>query len=484
MVFASTVFLWTFLPSVLCLYGIAELNGKQGLKNFLLLFASLFFYSFGEPKHILLLILCTLVNYAGGIVIDWAIRDEKENIKKITLFLVIFLNLALLGYYKYANFAIDLLNGMFSREVVEPRGIVLPIGISFYTFQAMSYSIDTYRGRCAVQKSFWKLLLYISFFPQLIAGPIVRYRDVQEQIDHRKVDLETFTEGVRRFSEGLAKKIVLANTFAERADYVFSLLSTERDPKSAWYGLFLYSLQIYFDFSGYSDMAIGLGKMFGFHFQENFNYPYISASVSEFWRRWHISLSGWLREYLYIPLGGNRKGLIRTCANLLFVFLITGLWHGAGGTFIIWGLIHGALVVVERIFKARSNSANKRKTACLQCVFGHVGTIFAVMLAWVFFRSESLTEAFSYLRSLFPLWGADFIRRNGFREIFGMKCILLSLASIPICAGIPNYLRKRMEEAMPSVYAIVMPLVIGMELLLSMLLLASDSYNPFIYFRF
>ena len=468
------IFLWIFLPVTLIIYYLLELLtrflGKTGqtAKNCRLLLVSVVFYSWGEPRYIVLLILSVLLNFAGGLAIDGA-RDNLK-LKKASLFVCVLLNLLLLGYFKYYNFAADLINGFAGTEQLPVKNIVLPIGISFYTFQAMSYVIDLYRGKTGVQKSFYKLALYITFFPQLIAGPIVRYRDIAEQIDVRTVGVEKFTSGVQRFVLGLAKKVLIANTMAKGVDIIFDMDFTYLNTTLAWVGIILYALQIYYDFSGYSDMAIGLGRMFGFEFLENFDLPYTSASVREFWRRWHISLSTWFREYLYIPLGGNRKGNIRTYLNLLIVFFATGLWHGAGETFVIWGLFHGLFLVLERLFLGRLLDRNPVKPV------NHLYTLLVVLIGWVFFRADTLPQAGEYITAMFyPRYALEYT----LTELLGRQCLITAALGILFAGVLPAGLMKRAsgQQALRLVYVPVF-------LFLCIIMLASDAYNPFIYFRF
>ncbi|MCD7769194.1 MAG: MBOAT family protein, partial [Oscillospiraceae bacterium] len=340
MVFSSAIFLFAFLPIIFIAYRLVP--GQKG-KNWLLILFSLIFYSFGSLTYLPLLLFSVLCNYIAGLLVARPGRGRKA-----ALVGAVIVNLTLLGTFKYLDFLIENINGILGTAI-PLAGITLPIGISFFTFQGMSYVIDTYRNPDSGTKSFSKVLLYISLFPQLVAGPIVKYLDVSQQIDQRSCTPELTRQGIVRFIVGLSKKLLLANTLGLVADQVFSLTAAQLDVRSAWLGAVCYTLQIYFDFSGYSDMAIGLGKMFGFSFYENFRHPYCSASVTEFWRRWHISLSSWFREYLYIPLGGNRKGTARTRLNLLIVFFCTGLWHGASWTFVLWGLWHGAFRLLESI---------------------------------------------------------------------------------------------------------------------------------------
>ena len=469
MVFASMLFIWLFLPVTLVLYYLLSLTKKQVLKNLLLLLVSILFYAWGEPKYVVLLFISVAINYTGGLGIAWA--GENSGARKAALFVTVLLNLLLLGYFKYYNFFADNLNGLLGGELIPVRDIVLPIGISFYTFQAMSYVIDLYRGKCLLQRSFWKLLLYIMFFPQLIAGPIVRYRDVAEQIDERHVDFDKFALGVTRFMVGFGKKVLLANTFAEAVDKVFSIPGLDISTAMAWYGMLLYSMQIYFDFSGYSDMAIGLGKMFGFDFLENFDFPYLSASIREFWRRWHISLSTWFKEYLYIPLGGNRKGKLRTYINLIIVFFATGFWHGAGWSFVLWGLIHGAFSILERLFLGKVLD----KGGAMRYL-SHVYCLIVVGLSWVLFRAEDLGLAMSYYGTMFSLRES---MSYGFLEIFDRECIAFSIVGILLCGVISPAVQLKIRES-----ALFKSVLLPIIFFFGVCFLISGSYNPFIYFRF
>lgn len=346
MLFSSMLFLWLFLPVVFVSYYLI----KKEYRNVLLLISSIIFYAWGGVSYTLIMFSSIIINYIFALLIDKAIEEDNELKKKIYLSLCIVINLSILAYFKYTDFAISIINSISKKEVIQLKNIILPIGISFYTFQALSYVIDVYREHNKAQKNIINLALYISFFPQLIAGPIVKYHDIDTQITERTENLENISYGIKRFIYGLSKKVILANMFALSCDEILKQPIGDIGTALAWLAAVLYTLQIYYDFSGYSDMAIGLGHMFGFKFLENFNYPYISKSVQEFWRRWHISLSTWFKEYLYIPLGGNRKGKYFTYLNLLIVFFATGLWHGASFNFILWGLWHGFFLIIERVF--------------------------------------------------------------------------------------------------------------------------------------
>ena len=373
MVFSSAVFLFIFLPVVFVLSRV--LPGIRA-KNILLLIASLLFYAFGEPVYILLMLASILVNFTAGRLLPLC----GKGLDKLVLALAVVLNLGMLSLFKYTDFFLTTVNQVFSLEI-PLTGIALPVGISFFTFQGLSYVIDVYRDREMCAKSIVKLALYISLFPQLIAGPIVIYHDVANQIDHRETTPELTADGIRRFVLGLGKKLLLANTAGRMADLVFTATAQQLDIRVAWLGALCYCLQIYFDFSGYSDMAIGLGRMFGFQFLENFNYPYVSSSIKEFWRRWHISLSSWFRDYLYIPLGGNRKGKLRTEVNKGIVFFCTGLWHGASWNFVLWGLWHGVFIILEDLLP---------KGGKVRRAIGHVTTPLIVLLGFVLFRADTL----------------------------------------------------------------------------------------------
>ena len=469
MVFSSMVFLWIFLPVCLVLTRLIPVTRVQ---NYILLIASLLFYAWGEPRYIFLMLFSIVMNWGFGLLIA-----SGKGKKGFWLFLDVAANLGILGYYKYANFVLNTLDHLFTQVEIPRTNSALPIGISFFTFQAMSYVIDLFRGKYPVQKNPLHVALYISFFPQLIAGPIVQYKDIQEQILDRKITTEKTAEGIRRFLYGLGKKVIIANLVAIGADALFGLDPAELSGGMAWCAAILYSLQIYYDFSGYSDMAIGLGKMFGFTFLENFNYPYISASVQEFWRRWHISLSSWFRDYLYIPLGGNRKGKFRTYVNLFIVFACTGLWHGASWNFVGWGLYHGAFLIIERMGFNRVLKRSK--------VLSRVYAVLVAVVGWVFFRVESVTHGFAIVRRMFLFWqypagqtslGMLFTNQTAIAAVLGLiGCgILQSVCSAGKLGPLAQKWKGSLAEALWLIAV----------LLVSLLLLANNTYNPFIYFRF
>lgn len=461
MVFSTPIFLFLFLPAVLVLNYIIP-KKYIAAKNVVLLIASLFFYAWGEPKNVLLMLLSIAVNYVCGLLLGRFDSDEKK--RKVVLWASVVFNLGLLFFFKYFSFVTG---GLFPV-------IKLPIGISFFTFQIMSYTIDVYRRSVEPQKSLLKLALYISLFPQLIAGPIVRYIDVEKQLTYRECTAEKTARGMIRFSMGLAKKVIVSNTVAAICDGIFG--STNTVPAfTAWVGVICYALQIYFDFSGYSDMAIGMGHMLGFDFLENFNYPYVSCSVQEFWRRWHISLSSWFRDYLYIPLGGNRRGKVRTYINLIIVFACTGLWHGASFSFIVWGLWHGLFLVIERLgFKKALDKLPK--------FIGWIYTMLVVLVGWVFFRADTLSAAMKYLGEMFSFSGGV---ANGMAQFDNLSFIITAIALV-LCTPVYQLVKGKLEKTeVGKKAAFVIGAVLATGLfILSVIFLTGSGYNPFIYFRF
>lgn len=468
MVFSSPVFLFIFLTAVYILHRIVP---GITAKNVLLLVFSIIFYTFGEPKAVVLMIISIIMNYFFGLYMS----GERKG-RKAVLGAAVTANLLMLGIFKYAGFAAETLNRLPFVSVAVPK-IALPIGISFYTFQAMSYVIDAYKEPKYVQRNLYKLALYITFFPQLVAGPIVKYYDFADQIDHRTCTPEQTAQGIRRFITGLSKKLLIANTMALAADYVYSLDTSELSLSLAWLGAVSYLFQIYFDFSGYSDMAIGLGKMFGFTFRENFNYPYISQSMQEFWRRWHISVSTWFKEYLYIPLGGNRKGKTRTAVNKLIVFFCTGLWHGASMNFIVWGLLNGGFMMLE--------SYNVLTPKKWLRPFRHIYAVLVTILAFVFFRADDLSTACRFIGRMFDPTNGSSVRTAMFmRQITPMYLVMLVLAivfSTPVVKTVKERLAAKKASGAAEACSYVVSLVM---LMLCIITLSSSSYNPFIYFRF
>ena len=457
MVFSSLLFLFMYLPAVLAVYYITP----RRWRNALLFVVNLIFYGWGEPIYVSLMIFSTVVDYTCG----WFINKYRhQNDKKARAFLVasMVINLSLLGFFKYAGFITDTLNFLPFLHIPSFK-VALPIGISFYTFQTMSYSIDVYRGDAPVQKNIISFGTYVSLFPQLIAGPIVRYKDVAYQLDHRRETLDDFTKGVCIFCVGLAKKVLIANQMGALWDAIRATGETN-GWLGSWVGIIAYSFQIYFDFSGYSDMACGLGNMLGFEFLKNFNYPYISKSITEFWRRWHISLGTWFREYVYIPLGGNRKGFGRQILNLFIVWFLTGLWHGASFNFIFWGLYFGTLLVIEKIVLKKWLD---QSPAWVQ----HIYSLFFIVLGWVIFYFTDLGEMGAFFASLFSFAGPVVGQSAG-------ALILSSLASTPL--GAKLYAKVKATAFDPALRTAYCTVVMG----LSTALLVSQSYNPFLYFRF
>lgn len=461
MVFSSGVFLLVFLPITFIVN--LFLSTKQS--NIWLLIASLLFYAWGEPFFVLLMILSIIVNWLVGM----GIAKSEGKLKRLILTLGIVFDLGFLGYYKYAGFVVSLLNRLAHHEIMSVPQIALPIGISFFTFQAISYIVDVYRKDTEYSKSVVNVALYIAFFPQLIAGPIVKYRDINKQIEKRKVNWVKVSDGFKRFIYGLAKKVLISNVLGLCVDTIYSNDLSFIDYKVAWIGALAYTFQIYYDFSGYSDMAIGLGKMFGFDILENFNFPYVSKSISEFWRRWHISLGSWFREYLYIPLGGNRKGEIRTYINLCIVFFLTGLWHGANLTFVFWGLYHGFFRIIERLgFEKWLKKHN---------VLATIYCFLVVNFGWVIFRSTSIINSLRYLaRMILP-----FKYNNSTIEMYtflNLKVVFIGVVAILGACCVPKKIANKWKSSIPeAIYCVVL-------LILCLASIASNTYNPFIYFQF
>ena len=479
MLFSSAIFLFLYLPSFLLIY---YLLPKQ-LHNAWLFVASLFFYAWGEGGATLVLLASVCINFVAGQLI------EKEY-RKVGLLLSLVGSLSLLIYYKYFNFLVNTIfnfSDLFGTSPVKSiviGQIALPIGISFYTFQGISYTLDIYWGRIRANRNFLNYGTYVAMFPHQIAGPIVRYADIAPELASRPLSIEKFGMGAERFIIGLTKKLLLANTFAEIADTIFKAKPETYPVETAWLGIIAYSLQIYFDFSGYSDMAIGLGKMIGFDFKENFNYPYIARSIQDFWRRWHISLSSWFRDYLYIPLGGSRGSKTRTYRNLLIVFLTTGLWHGASWNFIIWGLYHGIFLLIERA------GFDKR----LQRVWpplAHAYTLLVISIGWVFFRADTLSDAIVYLQKMV---GLGEVNQVAFPLIYFLNVEVVTALVAGILLATPVYhvafrqwqrIQRRLVS-LPVIYLADTLYVFGLFSLFvaSVMYLAADTYNPFIYFRF
>lgn len=465
MVFSSFTFLFIFLPLVLLTYFLAK---KRQLRNIVLLVFSLIFYAWGEPVYVILMLLSIIVNYF----IALKIERRKRGKKKWMIIDVIF-NLGVIGFFKYGNFIIQNINSIFHSNIGE-MDLALPIGISFYTFQVLSYVIDVYRKTVPTQKSIVNLGMYVTLFPQLIAGPIVRYETVAEEIENRKENFSEVVEGLKRFFIGLGKKVLIANQMALIADTIYGGDLATTGTVSLWLAAISYTLQIYFDFSGYSDMAIGLGRMFGFHFLENFNYPYIAKSITDFWRRWHISLSTWFRDYVYIPLGGNRVSKFKWLRNILVVWLLTGLWHGASWNFILWGVYYGVILIIEKVFLGRIIEK-------LPKVLQHIYALFFIIIGWVIFRVEDFSQMGIVLQKMFT-WQASSIIDNIILnfDIFSSLPYIL----IGIIGSMPLWTKVREKRKQTNSYLIVSNLWSFGIFMLSICFLLVATYNPFIYFRF
>ena len=466
MVFSSLTFLQCFLPLCLLAYFLVPQKWRNGT---LFLF-SLLFYAWGEPVYVVLMLFSTALDYTCG---QMAERHRGQRGAKIALLVSVCVNLGLLGVFKYCDFLIGTVNSLFGTALPQPN-LPLPIGISFYTFQVLSYVIDVYRGETAAQRNFIDLAAYVSLFPQLIAGPIVRYSDVAAELKSRTHSVSAAAEGVRRFTVGFAKKILLANQFGALASAYKS--TQDASVLFVWLYALAFLLQVYFDFSGYSDMAIGLGRMLGFHFPENFNYPYISASITEFWRRWHMSLGSWFRDYLYIPLGGSRKGKARQLLNILIVWLATGLWHGAAWTFVLWGLWFAVLLLLEKL--ALLPVLEKHR------VLGHVYTLFFVTLGFVLFDADSAAQAVSRIGAMFGAGGLPLSSAQAvyYLKSYGPLLVLGILCATPLPKMIVAKLRK--SKAAATALDVLEPLFVLIPLLLGTAFLVDGSFNPFLYFRF
>ena len=465
MLFTSISFLYYFLPALIIIYFVTP----KKYKNIILLIASLLFYLYGEPKYVFLMIAEIIIAYIGAILID-KYKNQSKNILITTLFIHVFL----LIIFKYTDFIIQTINDI-SNANIKLLNIALPIGISFYTFQIISYVIDVYNGKVKVQKNIIKLATYVSLFPQLVAGPIVRYQTVEKELDDRVHSFNNFAYGIRRFSIGLAKKVLIANALGELGTKAFTLNETT----VVFYWIFgiSYMLQLYFDFSAYSDMAIGLGRIFGFHFPENFNYPYIAKSITEFWRRWHISLGTWFKDYVYIPLGGNRVGKYKQIRNILIVWLLTGIWHGANWTFLIWGLLFGIILIIEKIFL---NKFMEKLPSFIRRIY----VLFIVMILFIIFNSDNMSVALTNIKGLFGMNKEAFINDYTLHYLKSYLPILIIalLGATPFIKILIDKLRK--NKYVNNIINILEPILIVMILFVVTSYLIDNSYNPFLYFRF
>lgn len=468
MVFSSSIFLFGFLPLLLGLYFIA----KDKYRNYILLAFSLIFYGFGGPKLLALMIIVVFIDYLGALLVD---RLKKDKTRKLVIIFTIILNLGVLFYFKYMGFTLDVINKLVNVNIPVPE-ITLPIGISFYTFQAVSYVIDVYRREVKADKNFFNILLYVSMFPQLVAGPIVRYKTVAEEIKGRKIDFNDFTYGIERFVFGLFKKLIIANYTGKLADIIYGL--EQVSTPLAWLAATSYALQIYFDFSAYSDMAIGLGRMFGFHFEENFDYPYIADSITDFWRRWHISLSTWFRDYVYIPLGGNRCGIKRQILNLFVVWFLTGAWHGANINFILWGLYYFVFLILEKMVLKKLLEKTPK-------VIRHIYTLFIVIMGWVLFKIEDFTSLLNILKAMFIPTVTEISKSQLqiYLSTYLPYLILGIVFSMPVFPKLRSYFIENKFKDSLSVNILYYVFVIG-AFMLCIVFLSEATYNPFIYFRF
>ena len=477
MLFPSVEFIFAFLPIVLTVYFIL-LRRNVLLKNIWLFAASLFFYAFGEGSFILLMLGEILLDYLLALFLN---RSQKRWARRTLLSIAIISNIGILGIFKYASFVcVDILH-LPPDAIGIATDIHLPLGISFFTFQALSYVLDVYMGKVAATGSFLNVGLYVSFFPQLVAGPIVRFTDIADAINNRKESIDGFSSGVVRFLIGLSKKVLIANNMALVADAAWKLIIGDRLEASvamAWLGAISYTLQIYFDFSGYSDMAIGLGKIFGFDFPENFKHPYIATSLTEFWRRWHISLSSWFRDYVYIPLGGSRRGEARTYINLMIVWLLTGIWHGANYTFVVWGLLYGILLMIEKVICAHKAI---RKQSLIQRIAGHFYTMIVVTLAWVIFRSDSINDAAIYILGMFGRGSGKLVDRVFVAYLKQNICFYIP--AIIGCMPILESLEIKFGEKNP-IYNVAFGATVLAGFVISVSYIINNGYNPFIYFNF
>ena len=470
MIFSSVFFLFVFLPVTLILYFIVPWK----FKNLLLLLVSLIFYAWGEPIYVFLMLFSIIFNYFGGLQIDSLKQSGDTKKLKFSFLFTLIVNLAILGFFKYYGFVLDSLNSILPFDIPY-KELALPIGISFYTFQTLSYIIDVYRGTAEVQKNFISFGTYVTMFPQLIAGPIVRYQDIDKQLRKRTISMYKFGQGMAWFLRGLGKKVLLANNIGMMFDSIHAMGADERSVLTAWLGCLAYTMQIYFDFSGYSDMAIGLGKMFGFEFMLNFNYPYISKSLTEFWRRWHISLGTWFREYVYIPLGGNRVSAAKHIRNIMVVWMLTGLWHGAAWNFVFWGLYHG---IVQLIEKKVLNNVLEKLPNFVQILY----TFIIVMIGWVMFFCTSLKDLGVYLGNMIGIGGHGFIGSTGLYYLF-TNLILIIICFIA-CG--PTAWKKIQKCALKAGKArqVVATIAYIAIFILSLAYLVNATYNPFLYFRF
>lgn len=470
MVFSSLNFMFVFLPIVFGIYFISH----RKIRNFILFIASLVFYAWGEPFYVVLMLFSTILNFVYGALVQ---KYKGKTSAKWILASSVILNLGILGFFKYTDFFIGNINALFGVSI-PLLNLTLPIGISFYTFQMMSYVIDVYRGDADAQKNFVSFGAYVALFPQLVAGPIVRYTTIADQLDNRRENTDMFAYGIKRFVTGLAKKVLLANTIGQVWTQLSAMEVSSMSVVGTWIGALAFTFQIYFDFSAYSDMAIGLGQMLGFKFLENFDYPYISKSITEFWRRWHISLGTWFREYVYIPLGGNRKGLVRQIFNLLIVWFCTGFWHGASWNFLIWGGYYGVLLIIEKLFLLKVLKK-------IPAFFSHVYTLFFVVIGWVIFGFDDMTKGWEYLKGMFGFGGLQLVDNMSLYLLLSNLVLILILivASTPLPAKLGRKIMSLVQTKTWAAMIIENMFVIAI-FVVSVAFLVNSTYNPFLYFRF
>ncbi len=467
MVFSSLTFLYFFLPITLLIY----FASPKSVKNFILLITGLFFYAWGEPIYVLIMILSAAIDYTAGRIMNW--KDDNKTLRTVCLIVSVLMNVGLLGIFKYSSFFITNINAVFGTSITDPQ-LPLPIGISFYTFQSMSYTIDLYRRKIKVQKNIINFMAFVTMFPQIVAGPIVTYDEVAERLDDRKTTVDDVADGIAIFVKGLGKKVLLANNIGLLWSQVKAMDYSQISVFTAWIGIIAFAFQIYFDFSGYSDMAVGLGKMLGFEFPNNFNYPYTSKSISEFWRRWHITLGSWFREYVYIPLGGNRNGTARTIFNLAVTWALTGFWHGANWNFMLWGIYFGILIILERFVYGKL-------LAKLPKILGIIYTFVLVLFGWVLFETATLKDAFNYFKAMFGATGTLYdIKSTYLLVTYGVVLVLCIIGSTQLVKKGAEYVTKFSTKLSLS----VRPLIQLAIMLLSTAYLVNETYNPFLYFRF
>ena len=481
MVFSTSIFIYLFLPITLLIYYIAPKKSK----NFIILLSGLVFYSWGEPIYVVVMLISTMIDYFAGLVMNHF--EGKKLPRKLCLIVSVVMNLGLLGVFKYSGFIAENINAIAGSQIIDINNMnffgidflpmnMLPIGISFFTFQSMSYTIDLYMGNVKVQKNPISFAAFVTLFPQIVAGPIVRYIDVAEQLKKRNESIEHFAQGVWRFSIGLGKKVILANTIGELFDPISNSAQSELSVAASWLGIIAYTFQIYFDFSGYSDMAIGLGKMFGFDFLENFNYPYISTSITDFWRRWHMSLSSWFRDYVYIPLGGNRKGKARQCLNIMIVWFLTGFWHGANWNFMLWGVYFGVILLCEKLFLGK---ALKK----IPAFFQHLYALLFIVIGWGIFSYEDFGKLTQNFKNMFGAGGLPLINHQTVFWLaqYAVTIVILVIASTQL----PKKLCLKLQIKCPEICGCILQPLCALTLLaVSTAYLAGNSFNPFLYFRF